>query len=92
MTDGEGFHRDHLLILNAVKDLTLPSRRAVLYTIMGGGLIAHRSGVLNRSKKTSLVWGMGVKVWASDRFFISPQFSLLAPTKVSVNFGFSRRR
>ena len=89
-------HQDHMLVLNAVKDLTRPSRKAVLYMLMGAGIYFHRKDVpysLERSGTgINLGWGMGVKVWASDRFFISPQFSLLAPTKVSVNFGFSRRR
>ena len=31
-------HQDHMLVLNAVKDLTLPSRKAVLYMLMGAGV------------------------------------------------------
>ena len=31
-----------MLVLNAVKDLTLPSRKAVLYMLMGAGVYFHR--------------------------------------------------
>ena len=30
-------HQDHMLVLNGVKDLTLPSRKAVLYNAHGSG-------------------------------------------------------
>ena len=38
-------HQDHLLVLNAVKDLTLPSRKAVLYMLVGAGVDFHRKDV-----------------------------------------------
>ena len=89
-------HQDHMLVLNAVKDLTLPSRRAVLYTVMGAGVYFHRKDTpyaLERSATAmNFGWGMGLKVWAGDRFFIAPQFRIGEPMKVSVNFGFARRR
>ena len=36
MTDGS--HQDHLLILNVVKDFTMPSRTVVPYMVMGAGI------------------------------------------------------
>ena len=87
-------HQDHMLVLNAVKDLTLPSRKAVLYTIMGAGVYFHRKDIPYARSFTgmNLGWGMGLKVWAGDRFFIAPQFRIEEPLKVSINFGFARRR
>ena len=89
-------HQDHMLVLNAVKDLTLPSRRAVLYMLMGAGVYFHRreSGPYPPDSDTgmNLGWGMGLKVWASDRFFIAPQFRIGEPMELSINFGFGRRR
>ena len=90
-------HQDHILALNAVKDLTLPSRKAVLYTIMGAGVYFHRKdtpyAVERSGTAVNFGWGMGLKVWAGDRFFISPQFRIGEPSmKFSINFGFARRR
>ena len=42
MGAGVNFHRTHMLVLNAVKDLTRPSRKAVLYMLMGAGVNFHR--------------------------------------------------
>ena len=87
-------HQDHMLVLNAVKDLTLPSRKAVLYMIMGAGVYFHRTpyAVERFGTAMNLGWGMGLKVWAGDRFFIAPQFRIGEPLKLSINFGFARRR
>lgn len=89
-------HQDHILALNAVKDLTLPSRKAVLYMLMGGGIYFHRKDV---PRGLESAWtgrhfglGMGLKVWAGDRFFIAPRFRIGEPTKFSVQFGFPTRR
>ena len=89
MTDNT--HQDHMLIMNLVKDLTRPSRNAVLYTLLGGGMNWRRARVPGLG---GLGWGMGVKVWANDRFFISPQFRLgLEPNlRFSVYLGFAKRR
>ena len=88
-------HQDHMLVLNAVKDLTRPSRKAVLYMLMGAGIYFHRKDVPYRLERSgtgiNLGWGMGLKVWASDRFFIAPQFRIGEPFKFSINFGFARR-
>ena len=89
-------HQDHMLVLNAVKDLTLPSRKAVLYMIMGAGVYFHRKdtpyAVERSGTAMNLGWGMGLKVWAGERFFIAPQFRMGEPFKLSINFGFARRR
>ena len=88
-------HQDHMLVLNAVKDLTRPSRKAVLYMLMGAGIYFHRKDVPYRLERSgtgiNLGWGMGLKVWTSDRFFIAPQFRIGEPFKFSINFGFARR-
>ena len=93
----EKSHQDHMLVLNVVKDLTLPSKKAVLYTIMGAGVYFHRKGTPYAVERSwtamNFGWGMGLKVWAGDRFFISPQFRIGEPfMKLSINFGFARRR
>ena len=89
-------HQDHMLVLNAVKDLTLPSRKAVLYMLMGAGVYFHREdtpyAVERSGTGINLGWGMGLKVWAGDRFFLAPQFRIGEPLKLSINFGFGRRR
>ena len=89
-------HQDHMLVLNAVKDLTLPSRKAGLYTIMGAGVYFHRKDTPYAAERSGTVmnfgWGMGLKVWAGDRFFIAPQFRIGEPFKLSINFGLARRR
>ena len=89
----ESGHQDHMLVLNVVKDLTRPSRKAVLYTLMGGGIYAHRKdGPYPSDMGINLGWGMGLKVWARDRFFIAPQFRVGEPFKFSIHFGLARRR
>ena len=89
----ESGHQDHMLALNVVKDLTRPSRKAVLYTLMGGGIYAHRKdGPYPSDMGINLGWGMGLKVWARDRFFIAPQFRIGEPFKFSIHFGLARRR
>ena len=89
-------HQDHMLVLNAVKDLTLPSRKVVLYMLMGAGVYFHRTDSPYGSERfrtgINLGWGMGLKVWAGDRFFLAPQFRIGKPLKLSINFGFARRR
>ena len=90
----EGSHQDNMLIMNVVKDLTKPSRRATLYMIMGGGMSFYRSRMRSAKGLGGLGWGMGLKVWASDRFFISPQFRIgREPTfRFSFYLGFTPRR
>ncbi len=87
----EGSHQDHMLIMNVVKDLTRPSRVAVLYTILGGGINFYRARQLAMG---GLGWGMGVKVWATDRILISPQFRIgQEPNfRFSLYVGLGRRR
>ena len=89
-------HQDHMLVLNAVKDLTLPSRKAVLYMLMGAGVNFHRKDTPYAVERSWAVmtfgWGMGLKVRVSDRFFIAPQFRIGDPMKWSINFGFARWR
>ena len=89
-------HQDHMLVLNAVKDLTLPSRKAGLYMLMGAGVYFHRTANPYGSERfrtaMNFGWGMGLKVWAGDRFFIAPQFRIGEPFKLSINFGLARRR
>lgn len=91
----EGSHQDHMLLMNVVKDLTRPSRKAVLYMIMGGGFNFFRwtSGQTDVGLG-GLGWGMGVKIWANDRFFISPQFRIGREPNIRLSFymGFARRR
>ena len=91
----QGSHQDHMLLMNVVKDLTRPSRKAVLYMIMGGGFNFYRSA--NGQTDVGLGglgWGMGVKIWANDRFFISPQFRIGQEPNFRLSFyaGFARRR
>ena len=89
MTDGN--HQDHMLIMNVVKDLTRPSGKAVLYMILGGGMNWYRASRLGRG---GLGWGMGVKVWANDRFFIAPQFRIghEPNLRFSIYVGFGKRQ
>ncbi len=90
----EGSHQDNMVVLNVVKDLTKPERRAVLYTIMGGGINFYRSKGRGSEGLGAIGWGMGVKVWTSERFFVSPQFRIGREPEVrySFYFGFVRRR
>ena len=89
----EGSHQDHMLLMNVVKDLTRPSRKAVLYMIMGGGANFYRSAYRRTVVLGGLGWGMGVKIWANDRFFISPQFRVGHEPNFRLSFcmGFARR-
>ncbi len=90
----EGNHQDNMVVLNVVKDLTKPERRAVLYTIMGGGANFYRSKAGSELGLGAIGWGMGVKVWTSERFFVSPQFRIGREPGVRYSFhcGFARRR
>ena len=83
----EGSHQDHMLIMNVVKDLTSPSRKAVLYMIMGGGIaFSNLQEERFRGFLGGLGWGMGVKIWTSDRFFIAPQFRIGREPRFRVSF------
>lgn len=90
----EGNHRDDMLILNVVKDLTRPSRRWSLYMIMGAGVNFHRTKRSLWRGPGGLGWGMGLKIWGNDRFFIAPQFRIgHEPNfRFSINLGFALRR
>lgn len=90
----EGYHRDDMLILNVVKDLTRPSRRWSLYMIMGGGAYFHRTGGRFWKGPGGLGWGMGLKIWGNDRFYVAPQFRIGRQPgfRFSVNLGFAPRR
>ncbi|MDE2667876.1 MAG: hypothetical protein OXI69_17175 [Acidobacteriota bacterium] len=90
----ERYHRDDMLILNVVKDLTRPSRRWSLDMIMGGGIYFHRTKRRFWKGPGGLGWGMGLKIWGNDRFYISPQFRIgHSPSfRFSVNLGFAPRR
>ena len=69
-------HQDHLLVLNAVKDLTLPSRKAVLYTIMGAGVYFHRKDIPYAVERSwtamNLGWGWGSKCGLGIDFSLLP--------------------
>ena len=90
----EGYHRDDMLILNVVKDLTKPTRRWTLSMIMGGGINFYRTKRSSWKGLGGLGWGMGLKVWASDRFFIAPQFRIgrEPALRFSLTLGFAPRR
>lgn len=90
----EGYHRDDMLILNVVKDLTRPSRRWSLHMIMGGGAYFHRTKGRFWKGPGGLGWGMGLKIWGNDRFYISPQFRIghQPSFRFSVNLGFAPHR
>lgn len=90
----EGYHRDDMLILNVVKDLTRPSRHWSLYMIMGAGMNFHRTKRSFRKAPGGLGWGMGLKIRVNDRFFISPQFRIgHEPNfRFSFNLGSALRR
>ncbi len=94
----EGNHQDHMLIMNVVKDLTRLSDRAVLHMIFGAGANFYRSRpYLIKSSGIAwggLGWGMGVKVWANNRFFIAPQFRIghEPNLRFSIYLGFAGRR
>ena len=62
--------------------------------IMGGGFNFYRSNYLKRTGLGGLGWGMGVKIWTNDRFFISPQFRIGHEPNFRLFFymGFARRR
>ena len=92
MTDGS--HQDHLLILNVVKDFTMPSRTVVPYMVMGAGINFYR-GLDGRDGVTfgGLGLGVGFKAWRSDRVFIAPEFRIGAEPNLrfSLSMGFTRR-
>ena len=94
MTDG--FHQDHLFVLNVVKDFTTPSPTVVPYLIMGGGINLYR-GLYNGGTGVwlgGLGFGGGLKMWASDRIFTAPEFRMGAEPNLrfSLSLGFARRR
>ena len=90
----EGSHQDNMLIMNVVKDLTKPSRRATLYMIMGGGMNFYRSRMRSGKGLGGLGWGMGLKIRTGDRFFVSPQFRIGREPAFRFSFclGFTPRR
>ena len=95
--------QDQLGALNVAWDFTDPSERAVVYGIAGGGVLHHKgrfvdtdfTGTTTRVFDTSFTtWtasvGGGVKVFLTDRLFISPEVRVgRQPTfRATINVGY----
>ncbi len=94
--------RDQLVAANVAWDFTDPTERAVVYGIAGGGYLHHKGRFVDtdftgttRVFDTSFdTWsasvGGGVKVFVTDRLFVSPEVRVgRQPTfRATINVGY----
>jgi hypothetical protein len=81
--------QDFIVQPNVAFDITDPTKRFVAYAIGGAGVLHHKG--LNRSVNTwTASAGGGVKIFLTNRLFVSPEFRLGSePTvRATVNVGY----
>jgi len=85
--------QDYIVQPNVAFDITDPTKRFVAYAIGGAGVLHHkgRSSGFDRSVTTwTASAGGGVKIFLTNRLFVSPEFRLGSePTvRATVNVGY----
>jgi len=85
--------QDHIIQPNIAYDFTDPTNRLVAYGIAGAGVLYHKDSLFGRERSVStwtLSAGGGLKVFLTNRLFVSPEFRVgREPSfRATINVGY----
>jgi hypothetical protein len=91
--------QDHIIQPNIAYDFTDPTKRVVAYGIAGAGVLYHKDSLFGRERSSS-TWtasaGGGLKIFLTNRLFISPELRVgwepLVRATINVGYVFAGRR